>query len=117
MADMARYPHEAPSTAGAAPLARTTAPGPAASAFEASWALLEQGKYTRAEASFAAWLDAHGDPATDRTGQAWFWLGYCREKLGRADEARRAYRTAAESFPASTAAARARKRLGQLPPP
>ncbi len=104
--------------AAEAPLpARALAPSRAESAFEASWALVDKGDYASAEAAFAAWLDVHGGAEAGRTGQAWFWLGHCREKLGRPDEARRAYRRVVESFPTSGAATRARQRLGELTPP
>ena len=60
-------------------------------------------------------FDAAGDMV--HTAEAMFWLGFCREKLDRDDQARQAYVTVIERFAGSTPAEYARQRLDAMNQP
>jgi TolA-binding protein len=86
-------------------------------ALDAAVALAVEGRYDEAAAQFSALMqryDAAGDRA--RLAESLFWLGYCREKLGRPDEARDLYERVVRDHPAGPAARQAAERLGRLAP-
>jgi len=63
--------------------------------------------------------DAAGQPDTralgrGRAAEAVFWLGYCREKQGLADEAAKHYRRVIDEYGGAPAARQARLRLAHL---
>ena len=63
------------------------------------------------EQAFANWLESFvHDP---QAPEAMFFLGYAREKQGRAADARQTYRQLIDGFPDSPSAAAARRRLGE----
>ncbi len=92
--------------------------------FDEALALVADLQYKQAADKFHSVVDPL-DEAGDhrRAAEAVFWFGYCREKLGDLDSARRqAYRDSArllykrliEHYPKSAAAARATARLAAL---
>ncbi|HDZ20065.1 hypothetical protein LCGC14_0095940 [marine sediment metagenome] len=121
---MARYetavPAEPDSAAGSSP-APTAAPtseevGPLAARLAAAIDLVGQLEYARAALelqSLAPRFQAVGDAT--RTAEAWFWLGFCREKQRRAADARTIYMHVANVYPKEPAGQQARRRLKDLP--
>lgn len=92
--------------------------------FDEALALVADLQYKQAGVKFHSVVDPL-DEAGDRrrAAEAVFWFGYCREKLGDLDSARRQayhdsarllYKRLIEYYPKSTAAARATERLAAL---
>ena len=82
---------------------------------DAAVGLVTELKYKEAAAELkplAAMLAERGSAA--HAAEATFWLGYCREKLGNADEARKAYELVAKKYPDTPAARQAHARLTRL---
>ena len=52
--------------------------------------------------------------ATHHAAEATFWLGYCREKLGRLDEAKILYSQCVQKYPRTAAAQQASRRLDRF---
>jgi len=101
---------------GAAP--RSPAPRvdkKAATDLDAAVGLVTELKYKEAAAKLGP-LAATFTDACDKAhaAEAAFWLGYCREKLGNADEARKAYELVAKKYPDTPAARQAHARLTRL---
>lgn len=99
------------------PQAKGARPGDAA-AFEEAVALAANLRYERAAAAFERLLprlEAAGDDR--RAAEALFWLAFCREKQGRADQAEELYRRLIRGHPRSPAAGEARRRLAAMPGP
>ena len=87
-------------------------------ALDEAVALAADGRYDDAAERFASLIDefrAAGDRA--HLAEATFWLGFCREKQGRTDDARRLYLDVERSWPDEPAARPAAERLSLLAPP
>jgi len=83
--------------------------------FDAAVEMIVGLQYKAASAKFPPLVhafDAAGRPA--RAAEAGFWLGYCHEKLGEIDKARKQYASVARRYPDARAAERARARLARL---
>jgi hypothetical protein len=87
----------------------------AAADLDAAVELVTELKYKEAAAKLGPLTTTFAD-ARDKTraAEATFWLGYCREKLGDADEARKAYELVAKKYPDTPAAGQAHARLTRL---
>ena len=84
--------------------------------FEEAVALTANLCYDKAAEKFEEVLprfEAGGD--RKRASEAMFWLGYCREKQGRTDEARRLYRKLRLRYWRTPPAKQADRRLDALP--
>ena len=117
---MAQYDTAVPgvsdSEAGFEPPATEEEVGPLAARLEAAIDLVGQLEYARAALelqSLAPRFQAVGDAT--RTAEAWFWLGFCREKQRRAADARTIYMHVANMYPDEPAGQQARRRLKDLP--
>lgn len=96
-----------------------TEPGDAARAdaradYERAYQLLVDGDEAAAAERFSVWLDLHGDVEQPLTPRARYWQGYCREKLGQAEEAITSYRRVVRDHPATRPAELAARRLRSL---
>ena len=86
------------------------------SAFDDGVALVAELKYAEAERRFARvaeWFQATGDDV--RASETLFWQGFCREKLGRGDEAWQTYQLLMARYPRTAAARQAAERMRRLP--
>jgi len=105
----------APWEGGVRPLAGGRAsPEDLAALDEAVRATLEM-KYEQAVPKFsrlAGRFESAGDVA--RAAEAKFWMGFCYEKLGRAEDARAFYGAVAERYAGTAAARQAASRLSRL---
>lgn len=83
--------------------------------FDQALALVADLRYEQAGAKFRSVVDSL-DEAGDhrRAAEAVFWFGYCREKQGHLDSAKKLYKRLIEKFPKSVAAGRAADRLAAL---
>jgi len=81
-----------------------------------AWSLAAEGRYANAEQVLARWLRTarSDDPAR---AKALFWMGWCQQRQGRPDVARRTYELLIERHPRSAAAAQAERRLERLEDP
>ncbi|MBN2581910.1 MAG: tetratricopeptide repeat protein [Planctomycetes bacterium] len=86
-------------------------------AFEAAVALAAELKYADAAQAFARLVPRlEAVAAWPQAAESMFWLGYCREKLGNAEEAVKAYRRLQEVYPRAPAAKQAETRMELLKP-
>jgi tetratricopeptide (TPR) repeat protein len=77
--------------------------------------LITQLQYTRAaEMLERLTVEYEAAPDARRAARCWFWLGYCREKQGRTDEARKHYQHVLDKYADETAGQQARRRLEGL---
>jgi len=91
-------------------------PSPAA-ALDMAVALITQTEYARAAAILEERMDEFESSDDPRlAAEGWFWLGYCREKQGKFDEARDNYMRVVELYPHGRAADQAKQRLVALRP-
>ena len=84
-------------------------------AYREALALVDKLEYDPAEVKLekvSAQFDAAGDPT--HTAESMFWLGFCREKLHRDDQARQTYVTIIERFAGTKPARYARNRLDAM---
>lgn len=113
--DDAAGPDAFDSEAGSAPAPTSEEVGPLAARLEAAIDLVGQLEYARAALelqSLAPRFQAVGDAT--RTAEAWFWLGFCREKQRREADARTIYMHVANVYPDEPAGEQARRRLKDL---
>jgi TolA-binding protein len=104
-----------------APEAARAAARPAKAAGDAladAVARVMEGRYEAAARELAALiapLEASGDRR--RAAEATFWLGFCREKQSRVDEAAELYGRVRSAYPLQPAARQAEQRRAKLPAP
>jgi len=81
--------------------------------FNAAYSLILAGQYAAAAERLDALKD-DPDPNHRYRDDATFWLGYCYQELGRAQEAGEMYREVIAKFPESPYAGAAREKLLQV---
>jgi TolA-binding protein len=79
--------------------------------FESAWQLVQAGEFAKGEDAFRVWLADRQGANDPQTPNAMFWLGYCLEKQGKAEQSRELYQQVIDRFAASPAAQQARQRL------
>lgn len=96
-------------------VATTMPAAEAVKVFDQALALVADLRYEQAGAKFRSVVDSL-DEAGDhrRAAEAVFWFGYCREKQGYLDSAKKLYKRLIEKFPNSAAAGGATDRLAAL---
>jgi len=80
--------------------------------------LVGRRRYAEAEMKFSraqVWFHAEGDKG--RAAECLFWIGFCREKRGKAGEARKKYEQLIRDYRATPAARQAAERMRRLPAP
>lgn len=86
-----------------------------AAAFDAAVELIATLKYDDAAAKLTPLMATFAEAgATFHAAEATFWLGYCREKLGNAEEADKLYDLVAREYPDTPAARQASARSTRL---
>lgn len=76
------------------------------------------GEYAEAAAEFAELSERYRQSGDrEHAAAAMFWLGFCRERQGRLEEAREIYEQVETRYPALPAADQARRRLQLLTEP
>ena len=98
------------------PLPRKVPAAPALmEAYRQALDMVDKLEYAQAEPKLeqvSGQFEAAGD--MQHTAESLFWLGFCREKLHRDDQAREIYVTVIERFPGSKPAKYARTRLDAM---
>lgn len=109
------YDKALPSPSAQPPMTPRAVP-PGVPSFEEAIGLVSESKYAEAEIKFRqslVWFQAAGDK--NRSAECMFWIGFCHEKQGRADEARVQYDKVIRDYPGTPAASMAAQRMGRLP--
>lgn len=93
----------------------------AVSEFNRAVDMVDASQYAQAEGEFAENLPAFEELGSiGYASRSRFWLGYCKERQQRIEDARREYDKLIETYPSTRAAKLARDRLNHLsagPPP